>query len=115
MLGMARTTQPHASRLSGGLLCRRSFLGGVELRLDGSDHACRDLVLNGKDFGGRPVVALGPDVIAAGRVDELPGHTQLLARLADAALQHVTDAKLARDLANVGRFCPCRRRSSSGR
>src|SRR6266568_3767236 len=46
-------------------------LSSPEARLDGADHAHCDLVLHRKDVVERPVIALGPEMIAGLRLDEL--------------------------------------------
>ena len=74
-----------------------AMLGGQELGPDAADDAGRDLVLDGEDVVERPVVALGPEVGAGGGIDQLRGHPDAVAGLADAALEHVADAELAAD------------------
>src|SRR4029078_8300922 len=47
------------------------YLYPAQSRLDGADHAHRDLVLEFEDVVALTIVALGPDVRAGGRIDQL--------------------------------------------
>src|SRR5262249_31565170 len=69
-------------------------------RDDGSSH----FLLDREDVLQHAVIALRPDVVAAQRVDELTGYPNSTRRLADAAFQHVADAKLLAHLLNVRGF-----------
>ena len=62
-----------------------------------------DLVLHREDIVDAAVVALRPQVSAARRIDQLGGNSDAVADFADAALEHVADAELARDVADVDR------------
>ena len=66
--------------------------------LDRGGNAAGDLVLHGEDVAELPVVAFSPVMATGDCVDELGADSQPLAGAAHAAFQHVTDAKLARDL-----------------
>ena len=68
------------------------------------DDAACDVVLNREDIVHFAVEAVGPQLVAALRVDELRGHAQPLAGLAHAALEHVADIEVARHLAHVDRL-----------
>ncbi len=59
------------------------------------------LVLQAEDVVELAVVALGPKVAAGGRVDQLRVDAHLLAGLAHAALQHVSDTERLADLADI--------------
>jgi hypothetical protein len=60
----------------------------AELELQRVDVVGRDLVLDLEHVLHLAVVALGPDLIAVGRVVELRGDAEVLACGADAAFQH---------------------------
>ena len=66
----------------------------------GDDFAC-DFVLDGKDVLEVAVIAFRPDVVAAGRLQQLHRDPQAVPGAAHAAFQHVTDAEFAADLAHV--------------
>ena len=59
-----------------------------------------DLVLHGEDVADVAVVTLGPTG-AGGRIDQLRGDTHPIAGAADTAFQHVADAQVVADLADV--------------
>jgi hypothetical protein len=80
------------------------MLGGQELGPDAADDAGRDLVLDGEDVVEAPVVALGPEVVAGRRLDELGRHPDPVGRLADAAPEDVPDPELAADGPGVYRL-----------
>ena len=61
----------------------------------------RDLPLNGQHVRYVAVVALGPQVRHVRRLDELGGNAHPRPRPADAAFQHVVDAEILADLADV--------------
>ena len=83
-------------------MLRPKALGRVEVRLDRGDDRFGDLVLHGKYVGDVAVVALGPQMAAGGDVIELRGNAHPIAAAANAALDDVADAELARDLVDVG-------------
>src|SRR5260370_30929790 len=64
----------------------------------------RDLVLEIEQVGWRLVEALGPQMRAALRVDELRIDPDPVARVLHAAFEHVSHAELATDLAGVDRL-----------
>ena len=78
---------------------------GFVVRVDGKpqrlDHALRNFVLNLEDVAQFPVETLGPDVAAIVDIDQLGDDPQLVAGLANAALQQGLDAELASDLPGV--------------
>ena len=90
------------------LAARPGMLGGEQLRPDAADDARRDLVLDGEDIVEVAVVAVAPEMAAGGRVDELGGDADAVARLAHAPLEHVAHAKLAADARARPPACPCR-------
>ena len=69
-----------------------------------ADDLPRHLVLQGQRVLSGLVVALGPDVLARLRVDELGCDADLISLLADAAFQRIVDVEIAADLADVDRF-----------
>ena len=80
----------------------------VARRLDppgqGGDDRRGHLVLDREDVLEVAVVALGPDVAVGIGVDQLHGHAHPVARLAHAALDHVLDAELRRDVLDLDRL-----------
>src|ERR1700731_2610065 len=89
----------------GGILALRALnLGSDDTRRDGADKAAGDLVLNRKDVFERAVVALGPEMMAARRVDKLRCDAHARASLSHAAFEHVAHAEIAADFAHVCRF-----------
>src|SRR5215471_12663881 len=80
-----------------GVFCR------VQLGLDRRHDPFGDLVLHGEDVAEIAVVALGPNVIAGFRLDQLRGDPQPVAALADASFEHVAHAELASDLLHINR------------
>ena len=85
-------------------LCDGLLLVRQQLESHRPDDRLRDLVLQGEDVVQVAVVALGPDVIAARAFDQLGGDAHALAGLAHAALEHMTDLELPRDLGHVDVF-----------
>ncbi len=67
----------------------RLRLGRQQPDPEGSDDAAGDLVLHGEDVGEHPVVALGPEMPARGRVGQLRRDPNPLPGPADAPLQDV--------------------------
>ena len=82
-------------------LLDRLLLLGQQLELQRLDDRFRDLVLQREDVAQVAVVALGPDVVAGGAIDQLRGDAHAAARLAHAALEHVLHLELARHLRHV--------------
>ena len=70
-------------------------------RRDCPDDAVGDLVLYRENIFERAVVAVCPDMVAGGRVDQLRGNAHAIAGLAHAAFEHVAHAELAADLPHV--------------
>src|SRR5262245_39252607 len=64
------------------------------------DHSS-DLVLEGPGVHARPVKALGPNMLASLRVNELSYDSKLVAVLAYTAFDHETDAELFSDLPDI--------------
>ena len=81
--------------------CARSISACSQLRRDRADDACRHLVLQLEDVLERAVEAIGPEMCAGRRVDELAGDAHPVAGLAHAAFEHVAHAELAADLLHV--------------
>ena len=78
-----------------GMLCRQEF------RPDAADDACGDFVLNGEDVAEVAVVPLGPEMGFGGRIDELRGHPDVVAGLADTPLENIADPEFAPDGAHI--------------
>ena len=70
---------------------------GASLAGDGS----RDLVLHCEYIGHFAVVAIRPQVMTAGGIDQLGGDPYPVAGPADAAFKHVANAEFARNLADI--------------
>jgi len=85
-------------------------LGIVDVRGDRRDDAACQFLLHLEDVFQDSVVLLGPQVVAAQRIDQLAGDANALARLADAAFQHVTHAEFLTHAPNVGRLALVRER-----
>src|SRR5262245_42524222 len=87
------------------LIVGTAFDGGPGLARerwrDRLDDRFDDLVLDGEHVSHLAVVALGPDVIAVGDVDELSGDAQPVPGLADAAFEYGRDAQFLADVSNV--------------
>src|SRR5208282_59783 len=79
-------------------------LGLAQGRLDSADYTQRDLVLQGENIVDRAVIALGPDMPAGVRFDQLASDADAGCRLAHAAFEHIAHPELASDLANVWRL-----------
>ena len=90
--------------LGGGPL----LLGLAELRGDGGDDGFGHLVLQRKEILQDPVVALGPNLLARGCLDQLGGDADAVAALAQAAVQQVAHAQLTSHLLPGPVSCPCR-------
>jgi hypothetical protein len=76
----------------------------LHLRRYRRNDAARHLFLDGEHILQRPVIALGPQMVAGGRIDQLGGHPHPVSGLADAALDHVAHAQLSPDLLNIHRL-----------
>ena len=83
-------------------------LGLGQRRLDRRGDAGGYLVLHGEDVAAGPIVALGPEMSAGNRVDQLRRHANVVGILADRPFEHVADAKFAGDLTPPTPPCPCR-------
>src|ERR1700719_3691196 len=99
---------PHAAlmmlpstQVLGRLPSRPLPLDGTNLRLDGCHDPIGDLILNGENVLQRSIVSFGPNMDAGFSVDELRGDTHARPGIANASLQHVSDAQLARHLLYV--------------
>src|SRR5579863_8942109 len=76
----------------------------AQARLDHSDHARRDPVLQIEHIVKRAIEFIGPEMRAGRGLDELAGNPYAATRLAHASFQHITHAKLAPDLLHVHGF-----------
>ena len=87
----------------------RAFLPGaldlrmLQARLDDADDALGDLILKLENVVQGAVEAVGPEMRARFRFDQLRGDAEPIARFAHAALQHVTHAEFTPDLPNIDR------------
>ena len=79
----------------------RGPLGPEEVDVEPFDDGEGDLVLDGEDVLGAPVVTLRPEVVAGRHVDELGGDAQLVAGFPDAALEDGADVQALADLPDV--------------
>ena len=69
-----------------------------------SDDHFGDLVLQGERIGRLAVIAVGPDMIAGGSVDQLRHDPHLVGALLDATLKDELRTQLPADLAHVDRL-----------
>ncbi len=72
-----------------------------QLQLQGLDDCLRNLVLQREDVVQVAVVAFGPEVVVARRLDQLRRDAHATAGAAHAALEHVVDLQLPRHLRQV--------------
>src|SRR5215470_19621217 len=79
-------------------------LGTLDLWCDRGDDGSCYLLLYCKDVLQDAIVALRPDVAASQCVDQLPGHTYPIRRLAYAAFQHIANAEVPADLPDARRL-----------
>src|SRR5262245_8742364 len=84
-------------------------------RLDRLHDRSSDVVLNGKHIFHFPVVALRPEVITVGNVDQLCRNPQTLSRAAYASFKNGPNVQLAPNITNVETAttktkCRCTRR-----
>ena len=79
------------------------FLCGRELGLQLLGNGFGDLALDGKDIGQIAIVGLRPEMRIVTRIDELRVNANLARGALHAALQHMRDAELLRDLAQIAR------------
>ena len=86
------------SRVFGNPNC---FFGGQSQRQGGNDFT-DDLVLQREYVAQLAIVALGPQMLAICRIDQLDGDAHGIARLADTALDDVTRTEFAPHVANIG-------------
>ena len=82
-------------------LLDRLFFLRQQLEFQRRDDGLGDLVLQREDVVQVAVVALGPEVVVARRLDQLGGDADAPARAPHAALEHVADLQLPRDLRQV--------------
>ena len=87
-----------------GLARRALDFGMTEFGLDRADDAARYPVLLFEDVVKRVFEAVGPDMGAAGRVDQLAGNAHTVARFTHAAFEHIAHTKLAADLTQIRGF-----------
>src|SRR5436309_2072402 len=84
-------------------LSPRNF-GPLKLRRDCTYYAHRHAILQIENVFECTVVPVRPDVVTCRGINELSGDANTVAGLADAALQHVTDAEFAADPLDVDSF-----------
>ena len=82
----------------GGLAPRPQRLRAHHAGLDRPDHPPDDLVLQREQILELAIVAVGPEMMAGVRLDQLGRDAHPVARAPRAALDHVADAELAPDL-----------------
>ena len=75
-----------------------------QVQLERVHDLSRELVLNVKDVGQLAVESICPDMSAGERIDQLRRHPDAVSRLSHAALEHIADAEIARDLGNEHRL-----------
>jgi len=75
-----------------------------QLWFDRAGDAGRDLILQLENVVERGVEAVGPDVSAGRRVDQLPADTHPVGGFAHAAFEHVAHAELLRHLLHIDRL-----------
>ena len=83
------------------LLLRSRDLREMQRRLDRTRHTFSNAVLEVEDIAAVTVKAVGPDLRARGRIDELSGDAKAIATAPDTALQHIPHAELAPHLAHI--------------
>ncbi len=76
----------------------------LQARFDDADNSLGDLILEIEDVVQGAVEAVGPEMRARFRLDQLSGDAQPIARFAYAALQHIAHAEFAPDLPDVDRL-----------
>ena len=72
-----------------------------DLRLDRADDLFGDLVLQIEDVIQTAVEAIRPEVVTAGRIDQLRTYTHAVTRLADAAFDDIAHTQFARYLSDI--------------
>src|SRR6185437_17168802 len=75
-----------------------------QFRLDDAGDARRHLVLKVEHVFDLALEAVGPEMRAGARIDELPGDAQAAAGLAHRAFEDIVDGELAPDLLHVDRL-----------
>ena len=76
-------------------------LGSAQFRFDGTGDPTRYLVLQLEDVVEHTVKAVGPDMRAGRCIDQLPGDAHAVARLAQAAFEHIADTEVMPDLLHI--------------
>ena len=71
---------------------------------DRGNHFLGNLVLQRENIAEFAIIAIGPDVIACGSIDQLRSDPYAVAVLAHAALQHIAHAQFAGHALHVNRF-----------
>ena len=87
----------------GALALGQRDFGGADRRVHRAGDPFGDLVLEVEDVLEHTVIAVGPDMRAAGGVDQLGRDPDAVAGLADAAFEHVAHAELPRHRPDVDR------------
>ena len=89
---------------SGRLRRARSISDLSQVRLNGSDDAHRQEVLQGKYLAHLAIVAVSPDAGTGFGFAQLPGHAHLASRATHAAFENITHAEFASDRPDVNRL-----------
>src|SRR5262245_13906534 len=79
------------------LALRALNFSGHDARRDGANDAVGNLILHNENIFERTVVAVSPDMVTGGGVDELCRDTRAVSGLPYAALEHISHAELAAD------------------
>ena len=87
-----------------GPVGRSARLGGLQCRLDHAGHATRHFVLKIEDIFERAVEAVGPEMRAAGRIDQLSGDAHAPAGFTYRAFEHIAHTQFAPDLLQIDRL-----------
>ncbi len=87
-----------------GLSLGTLTFGRAELGLDASGNGAGNLILEGEDIVEVAVVALSPDVVTRGCLEQLRRDTHSVTRSAHTALQHVSDSEILSQPAHIDRL-----------
>ena len=74
------------------------LFGVVDFGNDGGRYGCCDLILDSKDITQLAVVALGPEMIALLRIDELDSNANLVTKATNAPFDNGSHSQLRPDL-----------------
>src|SRR5262245_41255236 len=79
-------------------------LRGDNSRRDGSNYAVGDHVLNRRNVFKCAIVAVRPNLMTIGCIDQLRCNANTISGLAHATLKHVAHTEFTTDLAHIDRF-----------